>query len=281
MKVSVVTASWNRYQQAKYGITSLINLPNPPDEIVFVDDGSYDDTRNVALHLKTLAESRNIEFQYVYLDYPEARISCYPHNVGLRLAKNEIVIFTESECLHVTDTVKQLKDRIEENPDGVYVATQLWTMGPSIWRQLAQTEFTNPREVLNHPYAQMTGSNFHNKVAPDSDWAISGQENCFTGCFFGTLKKHFMDVRGYDEEFVGFSYDDFDLIHRLQIYFSHKGLNIGGHCNDIILIHQWHEKNYPYNIYQVGDANGHKMELHIKTGQYVVNRENNNWGLIA
>jgi glycosyltransferase involved in cell wall biosynthesis len=292
MKVSVVSVCWNRALQTKRGLTSILNQEVLPDQMILVDDGSEDKghTKEVARGLEELAKTKRVEFEYVYLNYPEARVSSYPRNVGLRKAKYEIVIFTEPECLHVGNTIKQMKEKIEADPMKIYVATQIWTMGQTIWNNLTEDEFLHPEKIIIHPYAQLTDATQPNNIkAPDSDWAITGSINCFAGCMIGTLREHFMECRGHDEEFVGYGYDDWDMINRIALYLNKlKNLEPSGiipvnheNCNDIIVIHQWHTKNYPYNIYESAEKNGRKMADRIeKDNEHRANLNNDNWGKI-
>ena len=83
-----------------------------------------------------------------------------------------------------------------------------------------------------------------------------------------------MDIGGFDESLEGAGFDDFNLYDRLALY----GHGIKKH-DDIIAIHQWHEKNYPYNIYEAADRNGKKSQENIKEYGWTANvmRE---WGKI-
>lgn len=277
-KVSVVSCTWNRSRQMWYGIRSLIHQSYPPHEIVLVDDGSTDDTKDVVKVLEEMARSLEVEFQYIYLDHPEARISSYPRNVGLKKATYDIVVFSEPECLHIGDTIRQIKDYLEANPDTVPIASQIWTMGQSIWNKMndhAQDYLSRPETILTHKYAQlMKEGQAHNLSAPDSDWAITGSNNCFAGCFFGTWKDALLDVGGFDESFEGHGWDDWDLIHRL----NKKGLKTSM-LNDIRVIHQWHRKEYPYNVYDAAEKNGKASEDRIKSGEYRANI-GKDWGVL-
>jgi len=278
MKVSVVTCAWNRAIQTGYGLRSIMVQDEPPDEIILVDDGSVDDIGHVAVELDGLAKEKGITFDYIYLNHPEARISSFPRNVGLRNAKHEVVIFTEPECLHVGNTIKQIKDAIASKPEEVPLATQIWTVGPAIWKETARDRddlLIHPAALLNHPYAQLTDDhNMQNTKAPDSDWGITGSINCYAGCLFGAYKKDLMLLQGFDEEFVGHGFDDFDLFERFKLI----GRPIVPH-NEIVVIHQWHEKNYPYNIYDCAKINGERSAERVKQGEYRANINNPNWGI--
>jgi len=43
------------------------------------------------------------------------------------------------------------------------------------------------------------------------------------------------------------------------------------HCDDIIIVHQWHEKKYPYDIHGAAKQNGAKAAARIHAGEYRAN----------
>lgn len=260
--------TFNRALQLGRGLESILSQEVLPDEIVIVDDGSTDDTNNLLLPVKPV-------IKYVYLDHPEHRISSIPRNVGIKQSTGDLIFFTEPEVLHVGNTIKQLKEKFDEQPEYSHLASQVWTIQQKIYQKLTQDNFERPATILTHQYAQLTdNSNMQNTKAPDSDWAITGQLNCTAGCFFGVKREWLEEVGGFDESFEGHGWDDFDLFTRLAVY----GKGIIKH-DDIVVIHQWHEKNYPYNIYDMAEKNGKLSEERIKRGEYKANigRE---WGQV-
>jgi glycosyltransferase involved in cell wall biosynthesis len=277
MKVSIVTCTFNRAEQLKRGIKTILQQTDLPKdlELVIVDDGSHDndDTARAVGELEKWQLIRGIETCSIYLNHPEPRISCIPRNVGIKNATGDVIIFTEPEGLHVGNTISELLKKMEENPESVILASQVWTMGQRVYKQLDDFYFANPKEILQHPYAQLTDDvNRQNTKAPDSDFGITGENNCNAGVLFAVKKDWLLAIGGFDESFEGFAWDDFDLFNRLG-HTGHPLLK----CNDIAIIHQWHPKNYGYNIYEAGDKNGKKSEANIKAGNYVANK-GKQWG---
>jgi len=168
-------------------------------------------------------------------------------------------------------------------------------MGRLIWGALTPDEFANPMKIITHKYAQMVDAkNVANLRAPNADWAISGQKDAFAGFLFGALKEHWMACRGFDEEFVGYGWDDSDLRRRTALYLAKQELGLDSgkimystilshevRCDDIIVIHQWHEKNYPYDLQAASEKtaiiSAKKIEIE---GEHRVNLDNNRWGLL-
>lgn len=274
MKVSIIIATFNRSLQLSRGLITILKQEILPDEIVIIDDGSVDDTRKVCESFKVLAAGFGVGLKYKYLNHPEHRISSIPRNVGIKQSTGDLIIFTEPEILHVGNTIKQLLDLMKSNPNKVPVATQIWTIQQKIYDKLNQDNFERPMTILTHKYAQLTESpNLDNLKAPNSDWAITGSKNCLTGCLFACEKKWLLDIGGFDESFEGHGWDDFDLFERFNLY----GTPILK-TDDIIVIHQWHEKNYPYNIIDAGQKNGEKSKQRVLKGEFKVNIDKE-WGI--
>lgn len=276
MKISIITTTFNRSLQLKRGLMTILRQENLPSdlEIIIVDDGSKDDTQSVVAYLKDEAMriNPNIEIKYIYLDHPEARISCIAKNIAIKIATGDIIIFTESENLHIDNTINQLIKKLEENPNRTPVVTQYWSMGKRIWEKLTDDEFKYPARLLSHPYAMLVQGDMQNTNAPDADFAITGSLNCFTGALFITKKEYLLEIGGFDESMTGHGFEDWDLLHRLNTY--GKGVL---YCNDIIAIHQYHTKDYPYNIYDAAERNRKISEDRTKRGEYRANT-GKNWG---
>lgn len=267
MKTSIVTVTYNRLEQLQRGLTTVLNQSVSPDEIIVIDDGSTDGTKEHFPNPK-------FPVNYIYLEHPEPRISCIPRNIGIKQATGDVIIFTEPEALHVGNTIEQLLKKMEEHPDSVILASQVWTIGPRIQDKLTVEEFRHPARIINHQYAMLVEGNMQNTKAPNSDFAITGESNCNAGVLFAVRRDWLLEAGGFDESFEGHGFDDFDLFNRLG-HLGHPLLK----CPDIAVIHQWHRKDYPYNIYDMAEKNGKISEQNIKDGRYIANA-GKEWGVL-
>jgi GT2 family glycosyltransferase len=87
-RVSVVVASYNGTRTLKACLDSLARLNYPDLEVILVDDGSTDDTQQLALRQPTVRYFRHEQ----NLGLSVAR------NTGIAAATGEIVAFTDSDC---------------------------------------------------------------------------------------------------------------------------------------------------------------------------------------
>ena len=86
-RVSVVVCSYNGGSTLEQCLRSLLALDYPDYEVVLIDDGSTDDTREIAARFPTVRALHQAN-----QGLSEAR------NVGLRAATGDIIAYTDSDC---------------------------------------------------------------------------------------------------------------------------------------------------------------------------------------
>jgi glycosyltransferase involved in cell wall biosynthesis len=108
-KVSVVVASYNGARTLEACLTSLGKLNYPDYEVILVDDGSTDDTQDIA---QRYPKVRNIR--------QSNRGLSAARNAGIAAATGEIVAFTDSDCRADEDWLYYLvKDLLTDNFVGI------------------------------------------------------------------------------------------------------------------------------------------------------------------
>jgi len=86
-RVSVVVACYNGARTLKACLDSLVRLNYPAYEVILVDDGSTDNTPEIAAQYPTIRHLREPN-----LGLSEAR------NTGIKAAQGDIVAFTDADC---------------------------------------------------------------------------------------------------------------------------------------------------------------------------------------
>lgn len=89
-RVSVIVCSYNGARTLEACIQSLLQVDYPDYEIVFVDDGSKDNTQEIMKRFQ-LPKVQNIVQKNMGLSYAR--------NVGARAATGEIIAYTDSDCM--------------------------------------------------------------------------------------------------------------------------------------------------------------------------------------
>ena len=94
LNVSVVVVCYNEKDNIEQCILSLLrqNYPHESYEILFVDNGSTDGTRDIIKKFKS--EHKNIHLE-INLDKGIAG----SRNLGLLKSKNEYIAFTDADCI--------------------------------------------------------------------------------------------------------------------------------------------------------------------------------------
>lgn len=87
-KVSVVVCSYNGARTLEACLTSLLQMDYPDYEVILVDDGSTDETPEIAE-----AFPKVIRIRQKNMGLSAAR------NVGLKCARGEVIAYTDSDCM--------------------------------------------------------------------------------------------------------------------------------------------------------------------------------------
>ena len=182
-KVSVVVASYNGDRTLPACLDSLEALHYPDYEVILVDDGSTDSTREVA--------SRHPRVRYFRHDtnrgLSEAR------NTGIAVAKGEIVAFTDSDC--------------RADKDWLY-----YLAGDLLNREFAGIGGPNLLPPEDSPVAAAV---MVSPGGPAHVMLTDRQAEHIPGCNMAFFKSALEDIGGFDPIFRQAG-DDVDLCWRLQ-----------------------------------------------------------------
>lgn len=118
--VSVVIPTFNRSRFIAEATASALNQTYHNIEVIVVDDGSTDDTREVLL-AKFSADAR---FRYIYQTNQE-RASA--RNLGIRVARGDFIAFLDSDDLWAPTKIASQIEAFIEQPDAAMVVTW-WKM---------------------------------------------------------------------------------------------------------------------------------------------------------
>lgn len=105
--VTVVIPSYNRAQYIAETIESVLGQTYPNIEIIVIDDGSTDNTREIV-------ENYVPRVQYVWQENAERGAS---RNHGLRLAKGEFISFLDSDDLWLPNKVEDDLAAFQDTPE--------------------------------------------------------------------------------------------------------------------------------------------------------------------
>lgn len=197
MKVSIIIPSFKRYHLLKWNLFSLAKQNIPFDfEIILLNDGIPDETEQLYSHYKEklnikyfFTGQRNVEGQWFW------RIPGFAINIGVKKSEADIILLCCAEMFHVNDTVRLMVDAYNvSNSDKIIAMPKGKDDNGSFLRHI---------EITNGDF-----NIYEYNKQPKLD-------NVQFPFLLAMKKKQFMDIGGYDEDFVGTDFDDTDFVERL------------------------------------------------------------------
>ena len=183
MNVSVIVPAYNAQDTIEECLNSLSNqvCSFGNYEVIVVDDGSDD---------KTLEIVKSFPFEYIY------QKNCGPataRNAGAKAAKNDIILFTDSDCVPAQNWIEEMIKPFNE-PDVVAVKGAYRNVQKELVARFAQVEFEERFELL--------------KKADNIDMVDTYSA--------GFRKEVFLGVGGFDISFPVANNEDTELSYKLS-----------------------------------------------------------------
>jgi glycosyltransferase involved in cell wall biosynthesis len=119
INVSVIIPTFNRAKYIQDAIQSVLNQTYPNYEILVVDDGSTDDTRQIVAAI----ESEKI--RYYYKCHQGIALSL---NYGINHSRGHFIARLDSDDIFLPEKLGRQVQLLEENPDVDLVYTQVYKM---------------------------------------------------------------------------------------------------------------------------------------------------------
>jgi len=107
--VSVVLPTYNRADLMAEAITSVLSQTHSRLELIIADDGSTDNTEEVA---RSFSDKR-----IVYLKLPHAGLPAPPRNRGIEASKGEFIAFLDSDDLWLESKIEKSLNGFVKAPD--------------------------------------------------------------------------------------------------------------------------------------------------------------------
>ncbi len=149
--ISVVMASYNRVGYLERSIGSYLNQTFKHSELVFVDDGSTDDTFE---YLKSLMQvHKNIR----YLRHSNRNVSL-SKNAGILAATGEYIAFLDSDDAYLPDYLEKRIKFMEARPDLDFIESNAQIIGNPYVK-----DFQNPEQEIHLDHCHIGATFFAKK----------------------------------------------------------------------------------------------------------------------
>lgn len=218
IKASLLITSYLRSHLLKWNLASLAGQQIPFSfETIVLNDGLPDESEQLCRRYESqlniryfFTGQRNQPGHMVY------RVPGFALNIGARLARGEIIIISCAEMFHLNQTMAHLVKPLQYDAKLLTTSIGMDDDG-SFLANLEKSGGCSDRNAYCSIYPRL------NTRLPFL-MAINRQE--------------FLNIGGYDEDLIGFAYDDDDLIDRLLF----NGCNI--YLTQAQTIHLFHHRHF-------------------------------------
>lgn len=231
MKTALIISTYNRPSALALCLESVRLQTKFPDEIVIADDGSDDKT-------KFLIEN-------ISRDFPVPIRHVWHEDLGFRLAmiRNKAIAATNADFIIQIDGDIILHRRyIEDYCAVIRPHTAILGSRINLEEHFSASIESNGKWFKIYPFSKGVEKNkiktlyFRLGRIVSKNYKRNRLKVC--GCSMAFWRNDFIEINGYDESFVGWGWEDIDLISRLgkNGVNNHKLIGIG------IFYHLWHKE---------------------------------------
>ena len=111
--VSIITPCYNGEKYLDRYFNSLLEQTYPSVELIFVNDGSTDNTEKIALEFGEKLREKGYDFTYIYQENAGQSAAI---NQGLKIFKGEYLNWMDSDDYLPDDSVEKRVSFLEDNP---------------------------------------------------------------------------------------------------------------------------------------------------------------------
>jgi len=192
MKATILITSFNRSELLNYGLASLAkqSFSQSEIEVVVLNDGGNDDTENICMSYEN---KLNIKYFHTGKNSTQWRIPGYAVNYGVKRTDSDFIFISCAEMYHLDNTVQDMLNILNVNKKLLTIPD---IKDDEIGRFLRILR--TGRELISTDYNSL--QTLYNMHLP---------------FFMGMNRKDFVDIGGYDEDFIGTGYDDNDIVERM------------------------------------------------------------------
>ncbi len=235
MKISLIITTYNRVELLKNLLISLKGQDFTPDELIISDDGS---SENIVAEIQDLIKDFKFNIKFVEqadLGFRLARC----RNNAVRVAEGDYIIFVDQDLMFSTGFLREFVNSISEK--NVIV-------GYPIRLNQEQSKKITFENLLSGDFSDIITESQKNKILFQyrkdkfnrflQSLKIQKKGTKFRGGITGMFKKDYLEINGYDENFIGWGNEDDDFGRRLLA----AGIRPINPFKDVYPLHHWHQE---------------------------------------
>ncbi|MDR0993955.1 MAG: glycosyltransferase [Verrucomicrobiota bacterium] len=248
MKISVITTLYNRPDHFRLFWAALAAQTRRPDELVVADDGS-DET--VAQTVQAAVAASGIPAVYVRQEKQGFRAAA-ARNRAVRASTGDYLLFLDCDIALLPDALAAHEAAAASHR---LLCGNRALLDEAATRALFESAATPPPgkieaywEAGNHAEWQLA-SRLFDRHARLRKWRVARPHKPkLLGCHFSLFREDVYGVNGFDENFVGWGYEDDDFVRRLY----RNGVIPWNLMREARAVHLWHPSLAP------GEAERHQ-----------------------
>ena len=236
MKISVLTTIYNRPEHLRLLVAALQAQTRRPDELIVADDGSNAET---VAAMTRLLPACGIAARVVRQEKDGYRLAA-ARNMAIRAATGDYLVFLDCGIVPLPDTLA-VHERLAESRRLLCghralldeIATEaLFAAMPAP----AEADWELAWAVADKTELQEAARLFARHAALRRWHLARAHKPKLIGCHFSLFRDDVFRVNGFDENFVGWGYEDDDFARRLY----KSGVSPLGVLEDARALHLWH-----------------------------------------
>ena len=124
--VSIVSPVYNGEEYLEWYLNSVLNQKYKKVELIIVNDGSTDKTKEILFIYKTLFERKGYTFIYLEQENKGASAAI---NTGLNYVRGEFLCWPDSDDILSPEYISSLKDALDNNPNcNIALASKMYSV---------------------------------------------------------------------------------------------------------------------------------------------------------
>ena len=262
MKISLIMASCNRPHLLDLGLWSIVQqkMTNHHLEIIVCNDGLIDSTKIIC---QKYEKKLNVKYYYTGQRNKNGiiipRSPGFALNIGAKKATREILILSCPEIFHLNNAIELITKPLLSNKKLLTIPETMYFDDTGNTLKYLQNNVT-----LNLP------DNLLKEIQKDKE-AINSVTMPY---LMGMIKQEYLDIHGYDEDFIGYAGTDCDFVERMKL----KGLK--HYRTEAKIIHLYHGKRCDSRTHWENPRWVYNYNLLLERKGIIVRNRDNKWGII-
>lgn len=236
--ISVIVSTYNQPQALELVLLALADQDQQDFEIIIADDGSTAETSKLIQQLKV-----KLPYQINHVWHEDQGFrSAMIKNKAIAKALGNYLIFLDGDCIPRPSFIRGHRK----------LAEKTWFVSGN--RVLLSQDFTQKvlnEKILIHKWRNLDWlkqyhQKFYNQFLPFVQLPINPFSKCSAskwqgakGCNLGVWHQDLLKINGFDESYVGWGYEDSDLVVRL----IRSGIQRKSGKFVVPVLHLWHLEN--------------------------------------